>query len=67
MAGTSGFKNEKSSISMNTGKDLFSGIAAYKPDFVITECGSCQMQIEHGTGLKAIHPAEVLLEARQKD
>ena len=67
MAGTFGFKREKYPISMNIGQELFQGIAVYKPEFVVTECGSCQMQIEHGTGLKARHPAEILLEAYQDD
>jgi Fe-S oxidoreductase len=36
---------------------------------VATECATCQMQIEHGTDFKAIHPAEILLHAydRQSD
>jgi glycerol-3-phosphate dehydrogenase subunit C len=65
MAGTFGFKSEKYPISMDIGQELFDGIAAYKPEFVVTECGSCQMQIAHGTGLKTRHPAEILLEAYQ--
>lgn len=65
MAGTFGFKSEKYPISMDIGKELFDGIAAYKPELVVTECGSCQMQIEHGTGLQTRHPAEILLEAYQ--
>jgi glycerol-3-phosphate dehydrogenase subunit C len=65
MAGTFGFKSEKYPISMDIGRELFDGIAAYQPDLVVTECGSCQMQIEHGTGLKTRHPAEILLEACQ--
>jgi glycerol-3-phosphate dehydrogenase subunit C len=66
MAGTFGFKQEKYQISMDIGRELFDGIAAYGPEFVVTECGSCQMQIEHGTGLKALHPAAILLEAYQR-
>jgi glycerol-3-phosphate dehydrogenase subunit C len=65
MSGTYGFKKEKYSISMNIGKELFDGIAAYNPEMAVTECGSCQMQIEHGTGLKALHPAEILYAAYQ--
>jgi len=65
MAGTYGFKNEKYQISMDIGLELFERIKACKPDAVITECGSCQMQIEHGTGLKVLHPAEVLHTAYQ--
>jgi glycerol-3-phosphate dehydrogenase subunit C len=67
MAGTYGFKREKYQISMDIGRDLFNGILAYKPDFAVTECGSCQMQIEHGTHLRAIHPAEVLYKAYQAE
>ncbi len=63
MAGTYGFKNEKYQISLDIGRELFERIKEYKPAAVVTECGSCQMQIEHGTGLKALHPAEVLYAA----
>ncbi len=60
MAGTYGFKNEKYQISMDIGRELFEAIQQFQPDVVVTECGSCQMQIEHGTHLAAIHPAEIL-------
>ena len=63
MAGTYGFKKEKYDISMDIGRDLFRGILAYKPDLAVTECGSCQMQIEHGTHVRTLHPAEILYEA----
>jgi glycerol-3-phosphate dehydrogenase subunit C len=63
MAGTYGFKKEKYDISMDIGRDLFRGILAYKPDLAVTECGSCQMQIEHGTHLQTLHPAEILYKA----
>ena len=65
MAGTYGLKTEKYQISMDIGQQLFEGIKAYKPDAVVTECGTCQMQIDHGTGLKVLHPAEVLYAACQ--
>ncbi len=65
MAGTYGFKKEKYTISMDIGRELFRGVLAYKPDLAVTECGSCQMQIEHGTGVRTLHPAEILYEAYQ--
>jgi glycerol-3-phosphate dehydrogenase subunit C len=65
MAGTYGFKKEKYDISMDIGRDLFRGILAYKPDLAVTECGSCQMQIEHGTHVQTQHPAEILYAAYQ--
>jgi len=63
ISGTFGFKQEKYGASMAVGKPLFDGIRAAAPEFVTTECATCQMQIEHGTALKTIHPAEVLLRA----
>ena len=65
MAGTYGFKNEKYQISIDIGRELFERIKEYKPDAVVSECGSCQMQIEYGTGLTALHPAEILYAACQ--
>jgi glycerol-3-phosphate dehydrogenase subunit C len=63
ISGTFGFKQEKYKSSMAVGQPLFDGIRAAQPEFVTTECATCQMQIEHGTALKTIHPAEVLLRA----
>jgi glycerol-3-phosphate dehydrogenase subunit C len=63
ISGTFGFKQEKYKASMDVGRQLFNGIGAADPEFVTTECATCQMQIEHGTSVKTIHPAEVLLRA----
>ena len=69
MSGTYGFKQEKYAASMEIGEQLFASIRAAQPQMVATECATCQMQIEHGTDFKAIHPAEILLHAydRQSD
>jgi len=63
MSGTYGFKEEKYPVSMEVGSELFAGIRASAPQAVVTECATCQMQIEHGTGIKAVHPVEILLDA----
>jgi glycerol-3-phosphate dehydrogenase subunit C len=63
MSGTYGFKEEKYPISMQVGSELFEGIRSSAPQAVVTECATCQMQIEHGTGVKAMHPVDVLLNA----
>jgi glycerol-3-phosphate dehydrogenase subunit C len=63
MSGTYGFKQEKYAVSMEIGKELFTSIGAARPEMVATECATCQMQIEHGTTFKAVHPAEILLQA----
>jgi glycerol-3-phosphate dehydrogenase subunit C len=63
MSGTYGFKQEKYGVSMAIGQQLFDRIDESHPELVATECATCQMQIEHGTRFKAIHPAEILLQA----
>ena len=63
MSGTFGFKEEKYPVSMAIGQQLFNRIHETQPQLVATECATCQMQIEHGTALKSIHPAELLLQA----
>jgi glycerol-3-phosphate dehydrogenase subunit C len=63
MSGTYGFKQEKYNVSMAIGQQLFDRISASQPQMVATECATCQMQIEHGTTFKAIHPVEVMLQA----
>lgn len=60
MAGTFGFKEEKYQVSMDIGEELFEAIRAYRPDLAVSECGTCRMQIEHGTVFQALHPAEIL-------
>ena len=59
MSGTYGFKQEKYEVSMAIGKELFKSIDASQAEMVATECATCQMQIEHGTAVKAIHPVAV--------
>ena len=63
MSGTYGFKQEKYKISVAIGQELFDSINASQPQMVATECATCQMQIEHGTDFKAIHPVEIMLQA----
>ena len=63
MSGTFGFKEEKYPVSMAIGQRLFEGIRQADPQMVVSECATCRMQIEHGAKVKAIHPAELLLEA----
>ncbi len=63
MSGTYGFKEEKYKVSMAIGQELFERIHEADPQVVVTECATCQMQIEHGAAVKTLHPVEVLFEA----
>jgi len=62
MAGSFGYEKEHYEISRLVGEQrLFPAIRAADADTVIVAPGfSCRLQIEHFTGRKAVHPAELL-------
>ena len=51
MGGTFGLKRHSFGMFMEIGRSLFQAIGEAKPDRVITDCTSCRVQIEQGTGL----------------
>jgi glycerol-3-phosphate dehydrogenase subunit C len=63
LGGTFGFKKEKYDISQEIGKDLAEAIARMKPEIVLSDCEGCRMQIRHLTGLKVLHPVQLLRDA----
>jgi FAD/FMN-containing dehydrogenase/Fe-S oxidoreductase len=56
IAGTFGMKTENFDLSMKIGEPLFSELRRVQPDFVLSGCGTCQVQIKQGTGYEVIHP-----------
>jgi glycerol-3-phosphate dehydrogenase subunit C len=60
VAGTYGLKNEKYDIAMKVGAGLFGEIAAAGPDRAVCDSETCRWQIEHATGVRTVHPVEVL-------
>lgn len=62
MAGAFGYEHEHYDISMTIAEErLFPAIRAAGPDAIIIAPGfSCRQQIAHGTGRRAVHPAEAL-------
>ena len=60
IAGTYGFKNENYAISQSVGSRLFEMIEDAHPEFVITDCETCKMQIEMNTNYKVLHPVTVV-------
>ena len=60
MGGTFGFKKEKYEISEEIGRDLAEASDRLKPEIVLSDCEGCRMQIRHLTGLKVLHPIQVL-------
>jgi FAD/FMN-containing dehydrogenase/Fe-S oxidoreductase len=67
MAGSFGYEAEHYDISMKMGeRRLFPSVRNTDEDTIIVAPGtSCRHQIEDGTGKKALHPAQVLLQAME--
>ena len=63
IAGTYGLKKEKYDISMAVGERLFQGIREAGADVAACDSDTCRWQIEHGTGVHAVHPVELLYRA----
>jgi glycerol-3-phosphate dehydrogenase subunit C len=60
VAGTYGLKREKYDIAMEVGSGLFRQIADTGPDRAVCDSETCRWQIEHATGVRTVHPVEVL-------
>ncbi len=65
MAGSFGFEKEHFEVSMQVGElVLFPAVRSVSADTIIAAPGtSCRQQIMDGTGRRAYHPAEIMLEA----
>ena len=63
MSGNFGFKADKYDVSMKIGEKVFQRIAEIGADTVVSDCGTCRLQIRHGSGKKTCHPIEILAQA----
>jgi glycerol-3-phosphate dehydrogenase subunit C len=61
--GTWSMKEEYFDLSMKYAKKLFAQIEEAKPDAVATDCPLAGIQIEQGTGLRPVHPVELVAQA----
>ncbi|WP_135820733.1 anaerobic glycerol-3-phosphate dehydrogenase subunit C [Halostella litorea] len=60
ISGTYGWKEEHYDTSMKIGEEMFEHMEAADADTGMTECPTCAMQMEHGTGYEIKHPLELL-------
>ena len=60
IAGTFGMKKENFDLSMEIGSKLFEEIKNADPQYAVSGCGTCQIQINQGTGLEVLHPMNLL-------
>jgi FAD/FMN-containing dehydrogenase/Fe-S oxidoreductase len=65
IAGTFGMKEENFDLSMKVGSRLFAEIEKATPEVVLSGCGTCQIQINQGTGIEVIHPMTLINQAFQ--
>jgi glycerol-3-phosphate dehydrogenase subunit C len=63
ISGTYGWKEEKYETSMKIGEEMFEHMHDAAGDVGMTECPTCSMQMEHGTGYEIKHPLQLLEEA----
>jgi len=60
IAGSYGFKKDKYALSMHIGEPLFNAVKNHEAGVCVSECGTCRVQIRHGTGKTTLHPITVL-------
>ena len=60
ISGTYGWKDEKYEKSMAIGDEMFDHMEEAEGETGLTECPTCAMQMEHGTGYEIRHPMELL-------
>ena len=60
IAGTYGLKHEKYDIAMRVGEGLFADLRAAGAGVAACDSETCRWQIEHGSGVRAVHPVAVL-------
>lgn len=66
LAGTWGSKRQHYTMSMRIGRPLFEEIERQQPDQVATDCPTCQMQLQHGTGREVVHPIVLVAQAYRR-
>ena len=60
ISGSYGFKKEKYPIGMQMGSALFDAVRKSPAPVAASECGTCRVQIKHGSGKDCMHPVSVL-------
>jgi FAD/FMN-containing dehydrogenase/Fe-S oxidoreductase len=60
MAGPFGLRDDNYQTSLAAGRRMLQELQRPKVLFGSTECGTCRMQMEHGSGKRTLHPAQYL-------
>ncbi len=60
MAGTFGLKAENYELSLKAGQKMLAELMRPAVTFGSTECSTCRLQMEDGSGKRTLHPAQYL-------
>jgi FAD/FMN-containing dehydrogenase/Fe-S oxidoreductase len=60
MAGTFGLRASNYEVSLEAGRAMFNELGRPSNLFGSTECSTCRMQMEEGTGKRTLHPVQYL-------
>jgi len=63
IAGTFGFQKKGYDLSMQAGAVMLDALRESSAQAGVTECSTCKMQMELGSGRPVMHPAKVLARA----
>jgi glycerol-3-phosphate dehydrogenase subunit C len=63
IAGTYGYKQEKYQIGMDVGRPVFEQVKQARAPLAVCDSETCRWQIAHATGVKMLHPVELLAQA----
>lgn len=66
ISGSYGFKRGKYEIGMAIGNPLFTALKESHAHISASECGTCRVQMRHGSGVPAVHPVSIVLNALDK-
>lgn len=60
ISGSYGFKKEKYDIAQAIGAELFKRMKESPATYGASECGTCRVQMQHGSGKESLHPVTIL-------
>jgi glycerol-3-phosphate dehydrogenase subunit C len=65
VAGTYGLKRERAAVAYEVGRELFDQARQVKPDIIVSDSETCRWWIQRHTGVKCMHPLQLLAKAME--
>ena len=62
LAGSYGMKTKNEETAKRLGRQAADAVLRVEPDYVVSDCGACRMQLSHLSGLPARDPLEFLID-----